>query len=225
MKILCLLLMSVLPACAPPPQSQSPWVLYKWGNSGQYKPYSAAGQNGDLATFTIPVHSQNAAYAAFLTTTTITNHLGNLAGQSITATLSITFTGTPEFVWGGLLSGWNPTGLPAHARLFISSSSGPYSNAGYTACPSCYWWSGPAWVELSAATGTTTISDTFDPSHWTNANGQSGTSVPVEFANVVANVRQIGLAYGGGSFYDVGVAILNQSGDSATFHLLAFDTQ
>lgn len=199
-------------------------MLYKWGNSGQYKPNSAPGAGGDLSTFTFPLSGNNAAYAALLTTTTVGDVLGNLTGQTVTATVSVTVTGDPDFVWGGLLSGWNPTGLPAHARLFITSSAAAYSNPGYKACPSCYWWSGPAWVEISPLTGTVGISDTFDPSHWSNANGQSGTSLPPEFAAVVANVRQIGLAFGGGTFYDVGVAVLNGTG-GGTFHLQNFTAE
>lgn len=226
MRLLFLLLLLVVSVAAGRggQQPSTPWVLYKWGNSGQYKPYSAFGSGGDVATFAFPVHSQNAAYAAFLTTTTITNHLGNLTGQAVSATISVTFTGTPEFVWGGLLSGWNPTGLPAHARLFISTSSSPYSNAGYTACPDCYWWSQPAWVELNMLTGTVTITDVLDPTHWSQANGILGSDHPTEFQAAIANVRQIGVAMGGGSFFDCAVAILNQSGDSAMFHLISFST-
>lgn len=208
------------PSSAP----SSPWVLYKWGNSGQYRAYDAAGVGSDLATFVVPKTGNNAAYSAFLTTTTINDHLGNLTGNTISATINLSVINTPDFVWGGLLSGWNTTGLPAHARLFISSSASAYSNPAYTACPSCYWWSGPGWAELSMSTGTATISDILDPARWSNANGVSGSTVPSEFAAAASDVRQIGLAFGGGSFYDVGIAILNVTGDSATFHLTNFLT-
>lgn len=206
------------PSSAP----SSPWVLYKWGNSGQYRAYDAAGVGSDLATFVVPKTGNNAAYSAFLTTAT--EHTGDLTGKTISATINLTVISTPDFVWGGLLSGWNTTGLPAHARLFISSNPEPYSNARYHDCPSCYWWSSPGWVELSVSTGTATISDILDPAHWSNANGVLGSTVPTEFAAAAANVQQIGLAFGGGSFYDVGIAILNVQGDSATFHLTSFTT-
>lgn len=216
------LILSALSVLAAPFPS-SPFVLYKWGNSGQYKPYAAFGSGGDVATFSFPQTGNNVAYPAFLTTTTVSDHLGNLTGQTISATLTLAVTGNPGFRFGGQ-GVWNFGSLPANTRLFISTSSAPYSNAGYNACPSCYWWSGVAWTQISATTGTATLQDTFDPSHWSNANGQSGSSMPTEFANAIANVRQIGLAYGGGSFYDVGIAITNGTG-TAIFHLMDFSVE
>lgn len=218
----CLLLWIACHARGGQPPS-SPWIVYKWGNSGQYRPFSAAGVGGDIATFPFPSTGNNVAYPALLTTTTVSEYLGNLSGQTVSATLSVTATGNPDFVWGGLLSGWNTCCLPANTRLFISTSAAAYSNSGYTACPSCYWWATSAWVEI-APTGAVTISALLDPSLWSNAQGQLGTSEPTAFANAVANVRQIGLSYGGGSFYDVGIAVLNGSG-TATFHLLSFSAQ
>lgn len=199
-------------------QPASPWLVYKWGNGGHYRPFSTVD-----GTFTFPIAGNNVAYPAFLTTTTIAEHLGALTGQTVSATITVTTTGNPDFVWGGLLSGWNTCCLPANVRLFISSSAVAYSNSGYKACPSCYWWSANAWLEVSPS-GNTTITAALVPSQWSNAIGQSGSSQPVAFANAVANVRQIGLAFGGGSFYDVGVAIQG-SGSTAAFHLIAFNVQ
>lgn len=219
--ILILLFLAVASVAAPAPSSA--WLVYKWGNNGQYRPYDASGVGGDVATFSFPQTGHNVAYPAFLTTTVDSSVLGDLTGQTITATIDLSVTGNPQFRFGGQ-GVWNLGSAPANTRLFISTSSAPYSNAGYTACPSCYWWSAVAWVQISATTGTATLQDTFDPSHWSNANGQSGSSLPAEFAAAIANVHQIGLSYGGGSFYDVGIAITNGTG-TATFHLATFQSQ
>lgn len=218
---LCSLLFALCAHAGQPPSS--PWVLYKWGNSGKYNPYNAPGSGGDLSTFNFPATGNNVAYPAFLTTTTATNDLGDLSGKTITASFNLETTGNPGFRFGGQ-GVWNFGSLPANTRLFISTSSAPYSNAGYTACPSCYWWSTVAWVQISSGVPSAILQDTFDPSHWSNAQGQSGSSLPTEFAAAIANVHQIGLAYGGGSFYDCGIAITNGTG-AATFHLLSFDVQ
>jgi hypothetical protein len=222
MKVLLLLLVSATLLWAAPPPS-STWVLYKWGNSGKYNPYSTTNITGTLASFNFPQTGNNVAYPAFLTTTTDSSVLGDLTGQTITASIDLGVTGNPQFRYGGQGS-WNLGGTPANTRLFISTSSAPYSNAGYTACPSCYWWSAAAWVQISATTGAATLQDTFDPSHWSNAQGQLGSSLPAEFATAISNVRQIGLSYGGGSFYDVGIAVTNGTG-MATFHLISYDAQ
>lgn len=220
---LLFLFLSSLFVCGAAPFPSSDFVLYKWHSSGQYRPYDASSAGGDIATFSFPQTGRNVAYPAFLTTTTVTNVLGNLTGQTVSATLTLTTTGNPGFRYGGQ-GVWNFGSLPAHTRLFFSTSSASYSSAGYKACPSCYWWSTTAWVALNASTGTATISDVLDPSHWSNANGQPGSSLPAEFSAAIANVQQIGVAYGGGSFYDVGVAITNGTG-TATFHLISFEAQ
>lgn len=219
--ILFILFCAICCVAAPPPSST--WVLYKWGNSGKYNPSSTTNATGTLASFSFPQTGNNVAYPAFLTTTTDTNLLGNLTGKTISGTIRLDVTSNPQFRYGGQ-GQWNLGSAPANTRLFISTSSAPYSNSGYKACPSCYWFNAAVSVQIKATTGTATLQDTLDPSRWSNANGQLGSSVPSEFTNAIANVRQIGLSYGGGSFYDVGIAITNGTG-IATFQLLTFSAQ
>lgn len=215
--VLFLLLFGATTLLAAPPQPSSPWLVYKWHNSGQYKPNAAPE-----ATFSFPSSGRNVAYPAFLSTTTITDILGNLTGQTVSATFSITVTGDPDFVWGGLLSGWNCCGLPANTRFFISDRSDTYSNANYTQHPNSYFWS-QAWIEISALTGTSTITTNFDPSQWSQATGHFGSEPEylAAFQSVVAGIKQIGLSFSGGSYYDCGTAILNGTG-SSEFHLITF---
>lgn len=219
--ILFILLLATVGIAAPPPSST--WILYKWGNSGKYNPSNTTNTTGTIASFNFPQTGNNVAYPAFLTTTSDTNLLGNLTGKTISGTIQLDVTSNPQFRYGGQ-GQWNFGNTPANTRLFISTSAAPYSNPGYKACPSCYWWSAYTWVQVSSTTGTATLQDTFDPSRWSNANGQLGSSLPAEFADAIANVHQIGLAYGGGSFYDVGIAITNGTG-AATLHLITFQQQ
>jgi len=199
----------------------SPWILYNWNSQGHYVPANAFGSGGDLSTFSFPLSGRNVAYPTFLLTQT--NVVGNLTGKTLTCTFTISATGSPQFVWGGDLSGWNTCCLPANARFFISDQVG-YSNPAYTACPGCFWWSDNVWAQISATTGTVTISATFDPAVWSDAGGVIGSNDLADFNYTVAHVVQIGVAFSGGSFFDVGVAILNGTG-SGWFHLNSFTAQ
>ena len=211
-RLLLLVIASILVIAAKPGRGGGsfPWTQYKWGSNGAF---SASG-NGTNWSFATSGH--NAAYNAIV----ITNNSGDLTGKTLIATTTVTTTsGNPQYVFGGQLSGWNTGPNPPSYRFYISSSPPPYSNQGYTACPHCYWWSNTGVAPVFS--GVVTIMDGFDPTHWSNANGQSAVDFPVEFNAAVSNVKQCGLFFGGGSFYDVGVAILNGTG-SATFTLNSF---
>lgn len=217
--ILFILFIASIAIPAQPPNST--WVLYKWGNSGQYRPYSTAHTLDTLAIFNFPQTGNNVAYPVFLVTTKATNLLGDLSGKTIRATLTISTTGSPDFVWGGLLSGWNIGGLPANARLFISSEVG-YSNSQYKDAPEHFWWS-HTWTEISKTTGTVTLVDALDPNNWSDANGRLGTNPAVAgaFDAVVRTTVTIGIACSGGNFFDCGTAILAGTG-TANFRLNDF---
>ena len=223
---------SILTLLAPPPNPppSTPWVLYSWGNSGNYIPSSAPAQPGDIATFSFPVAKRNVAFPAFLTTTTMTNVLGNLTGKTITAAINLSITGNPVPCYGGNTpwSSWNLGGLPANTRLYVSTNSAAYDLQDANIHENAYWWSSApsAWVEISASTGTVTLTDTFDLSHWSNAQGHSAAdpNYTAAFQAAVSNVRQIGVSFGGGSFFDVGIAVLPNTG-TMQFHLISYVVQ
>jgi hypothetical protein len=228
-KSLFALLLSTVSLIAPPPgQSASTWTLYSWANNGNYNPSSAFGQLGDISTFSFPEAKRKNPFPAFLTTTVDTNMLGDLTGQTITATLNLAVTGNPVFAYGGHTpwSSWNTCPVPANTRLYFSTNPAAYDLQDATIHQDDYWWSsGPtASVTISPVTGMVTLSDTFDPSHWSNAQGVSAVNHLAEFQSAVANVRQIGVAFGGGCFFDVGIAVLPNTG-TAIFHLISYDVQ
>ena len=197
----------------------SPWILYSWGNNGLYRGSDASGVSGDVATFSFPVDVGNTAYPAFLTTTTVQAVLGNLTGKALLANLTISDVAGTTYRYGGQGT-WNLGSLPANVRLFISTSAAVYNLNDAQQNEDSYWWSQVAWAQVQ--NGTFTLTDTFDPAHWSNAQGHLASDRLAAFQAVVANVRQIGASFGGGNFFDVGVALL--SGQS-TFHLHSYTAQ
>ena len=197
------------------------WNVYNWQKAG-YIPSNADGV-GELAVFAFPTYGARIPIPAFITTVSNTALLGDLTGTVLTATLTISVnSGNPEFVGTGWNT-WNSNGLPSNTRLYISTSSANYDLDAAAANPSNYWWSRDAWTIISSQTGTVTLTDTFDPSHWSNANGimASDPSVAAAFQYAISHVAQTGLAFGYGSYFDVGCAIKPNTG-SASFHLSGY---
>lgn len=222
---LLLLLAASLAAGRGGPQPSTPWVLYSFGNGQQYTPSGAAGIDGDIATFNFPKAKGNAKFPTFLTTIVDTNILGDLAGKTLLATLEISVIGNPIFVYGGQGDWNNCPSPPANARLYFSTNAAGFNLQESVQHENGYWWSHTGVVIISATTGLATISDTFAPEHWSNANGHAANENQAytdAFNAAIANVRQIGVACSGACFFDVGVAIQNISGTAATFHLISY---
>jgi len=222
MKTLLFILSAFTLSAAPFPSST--WVLYSFANGQQYKPSAAFGSGSDAATFAF--QSTKKPYAAFLTTTIDTNVLGDLTGKTITATINLSVTGSPLFLFGGQ-GDWNNGSAPPHTRLYISTNPAPFNLNESVQNENGHWWSQVGWTEVTNNMGTVIITDTFDPTHWSNANGHLASESPAytaAFNKAVANVRGSGVSYGGGSFNDVGIAVIQNTG-SATFHLISYDVQ
>ena len=188
-------------------------LLISWVLINHYPAYSFADASpvgGDMATCTFPT----AHYPAFLVCT-------QSAGMSLSnETLLCQFTveaSTDAVIRFAGEDVWNFGPRPASARLFFSSRIG-YSNQG---TGSTSRWFHSAWVEIGTNTGTASIIATIDPSQWTDAGGCNACPPPTEadFWAAAANVHEVGLAFGGGSFYDVGIATI---AGACVFHLDRF---
>lgn len=201
----------------------TPWVLYSWANSGNYNPSAAPG---NVSAFTFPTARRSVAFPAFLTTVTEAALLGNLTGKSLSASVQLSKTGNPQFVYGGATpwSSWNSCPVPANTRLYFSTNPNPYDLHDATLNEDRYWWSHSGVVTVDATLENAVLSDSFDPEHWSNAQGHLATDRLAAFQAAVANVRQIGLAFGGGCFFDVGIAVLPNTG-TAQFQLINFNAQ
>jgi len=231
-KILVLLAFATSTFAAKPPGGgvTTPWFQTQWTSSSAWVTVNAPASSGNVGSFTFPTYTYRSSgrlVTSFLTTTTDTNLLGNITGKTITATLSVVaFFGT-EFGYGGMLNsrgdgpGWNTGTMPANCRIFLTTYPGTYSNTYADAHANDFWWTHEGVAVIDDMTGTVTITATLDPAQWSNASGQFDATA---FNAAITNVRQIGLAFGGGSFFDVGVGVLQDTG-SASFYLNSFTVQ
>lgn len=215
-----LFLLLALPALAQPN-----WLVTKWLANGVWQQKETDSHNQYVSCFVFPYYgyqTTNRIVISFLTTTNIS---GDFTGKSLTANFSIMSTLGTRFAYGGMLDvngqqpGWNAGTLPANVRFFVSSYRDAYNNLYADYHPDFFFWSKEGTVSVNQ--GIYTLTASLDPSKWTNAAGQTNA---VGFANAVKNVAQIGLSFGGGSFYDAGIGVLENTG-SAWFALQNFDVQ
>lgn len=124
--------------------------------------------------------------------------------------LSLSMEGTREFVYGGQGS-WNPGTTPANVRLFFSTQP-RYNLKRAGRHEDDYWWSvTPGSMFIFAASDEAgkmniVLSAALKPEHWSNAQGHRAADRPEGFSRATKRVRQWGVSFGGGSFYDVGCA-------------------
>jgi hypothetical protein len=187
-------------------------LLSAWTGIDYYPGYNffpVDSQPGEVCSFTFPDAALHAHYPAFLVQTNASSL--SMSNRTVALTFSLDCSSNAVFRYGGQ-DFWNIGGLPANARLFFSTiggytDSGPYTN----------YWFHSAWVELSTNTGTASLSATFDnPVDWAGGQGEINSNA---FWNASANVVQLGLAVGGGNYYDIGAAVTS---GTATFHLKSF---
>lgn len=163
-----------------------------------------------------PNLSSQVSTVAILITADTPELLGDLTGRTIIADFSIRTFGGPTF----FLHTATP-GLPPNVRLFFSSTPPPYVVSQANANEAAYWWADFAWVPLRS--GAFRLQASLSPEVWSDALGHYGNDPAYSqaFYDAVANVRQIGFSFGGGSFFDVGVGVINPR-TSATFRIIRY---
>lgn len=126
---------------------------------------------------------------------------GNLTNFTLNDNVAVTTSGkhTPYGVFEADGGNYCGATLVEPTVRFYFSSGGLFA---YTH----YWWSNPeSWT---LAKGSATISQVVnDPSEWSDWAGQTGSSLPTQFANAMAHVRWVGLSFGGGCFFSNGVTV------------------
>lgn len=160
----------------------------------------------DGMTLKIPTSHDRVSLVGFLTTTNNQAILGNLKGGTITATVQISTTNSPIFWWGNDCH----SGIRfPNFRLYFTTTSEVYTLGHANANEREYWWAREAFAEVKQ--GTVTLTAQLDPKLWSNSQGHNGDDpiYTVGFLSAAARVAQIGLSFGGGCFYDVGVGIYN----------------
>lgn len=143
-----------------------------------------------------------------------------LAMDISSATLSCTFSLSNSedvvFRYGGQdISNFGPR--PASARFSFASVVG-YNNQG---TGSTNYQFNSTWAEIGTNSLTGTLTASITPGSWSDAGGCAECPPPTEanFWYAVQHVVQIGVAFGGGDFYDVGIATTE---GSSTFNLDSF---
>lgn len=132
--------------------------------------------------------------------------LGNLTGENVSASFTVS----------GLNAGQTFTyynepdacgGTAVHARYFFeTSNAGGFDETHY-------WWSNPVAATLSANGAVTLASVPLTGANWSDYNGHFGTGAyAAGFNSAVSNVTMIGLSFGGGCFFENGVATTDGSG-------------
>lgn len=205
MKLLLTILALVLPLTA-----SAQWTAKNLG--GRSLPTHQGA--GDLVTFNFPLPNQRVSFLTHPTS-------GSINGATITATFFIdasnpVYTGANV---GGCI-------VPVNVRLYFTSGNAVYKLSTADKYPNLYWWCSQigavAYIEQVDDGALVTLTATVSATGWSNANGQTATSRLAGFNSAVSSVKHIGMAFGGGCFFDTGVGI---SSGSSTFHLLSFDVQ
>lgn len=151
--------------------------------------------------------------------------LGNLSGESVSASIGVTVTPLTQFTYYGEGTPSNPCGTPANVRFYFQTdTSGKFEETDY-------WWSNAApftsatLQSLAAAQpGSVSLSaDISDGSQWSDYYGHFGNepAYAAAFQKATKDVQFIGLSYGGGCFFENGVGITPGTG-SGFFRLMDF---
>jgi hypothetical protein len=167
--------------------STAAWSAYNYNPANANITPKSAAFDGTTASFT---------FAPDVFTARLTTQAKSLTGDLTGKTLhdTITVTGATTFTThfgGGCLN------APAVRFFFIAKTNGPFATTDY-------WWSVAQNYVL--ANGTVTLNEPLLPVDWSDINGQPAASNSAAFNNAVANVREIGLSFGGDCFYENGAA-------------------
>jgi hypothetical protein len=154
--------------------------------------------------------------------------LGNLSGKSaVTATFNITNStlanGAPipaSDVVGESIGADTFATNPSIRISFLGNGLDSFNNPNI-------WWSNAtaAYIDSMNNGENVTLTVSFDPSQWSNYDGQIGTLDPTvtgQFNEALSSVSKIGLSFGSGYFYSDGIGF--NTGGTADVNLVSFDT-
>ena len=142
----------------------------------------------------------------------------NMAATSyVDADIIVTTTGTPAFVYA--LQPDNSCAYPAHVRFLLQENGDDLS--GTNGKQYFRWWSNSVAYKLASGRANLTALLT-DLSQWTSVLGEranASTAAAAGFRQAMANLGNVGFAFGGGCFYGHGVRV---SGGSARFAVTGY---
>ena len=140
--------------------------------------------------------------------------IGNMTGKMLSATVGVTVLPGTIFTYYGQP---DPCNRPADVRFYFQTdTSGKFEQTDY-------WWSNPVSIRLQDLLLTDlTMSELMaDGSKWSHYYGGSGNdpAFNAKFNAAVADVKFVGLSFGGGCFFANGVGVANGGG---SFRLMDF---
>ena len=147
-------------------------------------------------------------YTALLTTTD-PSLTGDLSTKTLSDTISV--SGDAASFMTQHNGGNCVSNLPAAVRFYFTfpSASGPSTGTPPAGFYTQFWWSNPANVQLLTGNQSAPLTaNMFDPSEWSDWNGQGGGSSPAvteAFLEATHKVLEIGLSFGGECFFETGV--------------------
>lgn len=175
---------------------------------GQWKMRSGWPVSGNSFDFPTAAGPNTANY---LTTT-----VNGLKPGNISMDYTVSGTGNPVFDYRTNPNNTSGPGYPGTVRLFIQRAGDNMSGVGEY--QQYRYWSSVTYKDL--ALGNFSISETLsDPSKWSDVYGKKGSDYPDRFAATVAQAQNVGVTFGGGSFYGHGVFV---TGGTAKFTVRAF---
>jgi hypothetical protein len=195
LKLLAILAITSLITAGKPSHNPPPlgtWTANQLGRGS----VPTTQETGDVVTMEFPLPGARTQAVSFL----VESANANLAGKTLSATIDVTYTGNPEFY----MAYQSNCSTNTFVRLYFSSPTGP-------------WYADFAFFNMAPGLSGT-LTAPVDPTQWSDTNGHLGTYNITAWNNAIANVNQIGFAFGGGCFYDVGVGVVNNSG-TATMHV------
>jgi len=207
------------PSVAVTSTDQTGWTVYDYNPSGQaIAPRKSASSmpattSGDTTTFAF----RPDIFTALLTTTD-KNLTGDLSAKTLNATVSVSGNTTGTFSYQPFGCGLST--IPGFVRLYFTSArssgssdpapgtpvkGGPPPAGFYTQ----FWWSNPVHVDLLSGTqGPMLMSvQMADVTQWSDWDGKPAADplVTEQFMTAIANVKSVGLSFGGGCFFENGV--------------------
>lgn len=140
------------------------------------------------------------------------------AGQSLKATIEISTTGNPVFLYQ--TEPGNNCNTPASVRFFVQRLENRNPPPYVMLDENARWWSNPVALTLQDTAGAVLLSAPIDPSQWSNVSGHRGdfdADTLAGFNNAMTNHDAIGFTFGGGCFYGHGSGLA--AGGTARFTL------
>jgi len=206
------------PSVAVTSTDQTGWTVYDYNPSGQaIAPRQSASSmpattSGDTTTFAF----RPDIFTALLTTTD-KNLTGDLSTKTLNATVSVSGNATGTFSYQPF--GCGP-GIPGFVRLYFTSARSSGSSDPAPGSPvkgglppagfyTQFWWSNPMHVDLLSGTQSPMLlsAQMADVTQWSDWDGKPAADplVTEQFMTAIANVKSVGLSFGGGCFFENGV--------------------